>query len=231
MPIRRISPINPPPRSAKPLPPPVARASDFAPAAPEVAPPEIPLPTKKQRGHARKDERGKYVPTGEYSTGFARPPKASQFNGTTKSPGRPKGSVSQDSIMRRELEKTRLVRQGGKERKVKNRELLVQLRMKQAFEKPSDKGLHMLSEDARRLFPDASSEAQHNLHAVDPRVDEELIRQFFKFHSLGEPNPEAGDPLADFLTEPLGSQDLDDGDWDAPGATGHEKHDGEEDDV
>jgi len=63
-------------------------------------------PPKQKRGHARKDARGKWQPTGDYDVGFGKPPKAHRFDGTKPGPGRPKESRSQDSYLREELEQT-----------------------------------------------------------------------------------------------------------------------------
>ena len=58
----------------------------------------------RRRGHATKDENGKWQPTAPYPNGFARTPADTRFKpGGKGGPGRPKGSVSHDALMQKHL--------------------------------------------------------------------------------------------------------------------------------
>ena len=63
------------------------------------------------------------MPTGDYPTGFARPPVATRFDGSKAGPGRPKGSRSQKSLWREQLDKKVGLSVDGVHRKIKKREL------------------------------------------------------------------------------------------------------------
>jgi hypothetical protein len=107
----------------------------------------------RPRSRAIKDETGKWQATGDYEVGFGRPPKATQFNGKP-GPGRPKGTVSFDKLLRKHLTQKRNVRINGGERQVTNAELIIMTLVKDAVE-GKDRGARKfaLAEMARTLVP------------------------------------------------------------------------------
>ena len=185
-------------------------------------------PAKRRRGHAQKDERGKFLPTGDYDVGFGRPPAHTRFDGTRPGPGRPKGSRSQDSYMRDELESVREIRIDGVARKLKHRQLISKMMVAKALEKPSERALKNVHDMAVRLFPDEPrAEAPGAAPLGDATLDEMVLRHFFAGLALGEAGEEAGDPLRDLMREPLGPDPADgdewgEGDWSQPGEEGPE---------
>lgn len=189
----------------------------------EQTPPSPGARPKQQRGHARKDANGKWQPTGDYDVGFGKPPKAHQFDGTQRSPGRPKNSRSQDSYMRDELEQVRTIRIDGMPKKLKQRQLVSKLIIANALEKKSDKALSNVHDYAQRLFPDARPVEATMSPMGDMGMDEAVLRQLFAGLALGEPKEGASDPLMDLLRQPLGPEDSEndeewgEGDWDVPG--------------
>ena len=182
--------------------------------------PETPLELKKpkrRRGHAKKDERGKWLPTGP-GTGFASPPLDTRFDGTRKGPGRPKGSRSQSSIIKEELNAKRVVNENGKRKKYSNRHLATKLLLNEALDKKKFKDLETVVELAAKHFPEQQSGAPTQSPLGHPELDQEILRQLFAGMQLGEPMPGAIDPLGDALLP--------------PGAPGHEPEqawEGEED--
>lgn len=172
------------------------------------------MPRQQKRGHARKGDNGKWQPTGDYKTGFAKPPKQHQFDGSKAGPGRPKGSRSQDSYWREELDAVRTIRIDGVPTKVKSRQLLAKVTLANALEKRSEKALASANDNARRLFPDAGPAEMAVSPLGDASIDEAVLRQLFSGLALGEPKEGMNDPLFDLLREPLGPQADDDEDWD-----------------
>lgn len=107
---------------------------------------------KRRRGNATKDKDGKWRPTGE--RGFAAPPVEHQFKtGGKPGPGRPKGSVSQDALVKNELEQKRPVRIGGRERLVPLRHLIVMATIKDAIEGKSARARAWALQTMERLYP------------------------------------------------------------------------------
>ena len=141
-------------------------------------------PPKRKRGHAIKDEQGKFLPTGE-GPGFANPPKEHQFRkGGSGGPGRPRGSVSFDTLIRKHLTKKRRVRVDGKDRVVTTGELIVMATMKDAAEgKSRDARKYVLGEMARTLPTQVDSQTvgARELNASDAlslaEYEAELRRQ------------------------------------------------------
>ena len=213
---------SPPPRVrrvvAQTCPIPVAPSSEAQVPLEQASAPPRP---KQRRGHARKDEQGKWQPTGDYQVGFGRPPVTTRFNGKP-GPGRPKGSRSQESYMREELEQVRTIRIDGVPKKLKHRQLVAKLMVANALEKKTDKALATAHEHATRLFPEMPTSEPGRSPLGEVGFDEAVLRQFFSRLSLGEPVEGAGDPLADLLRDPLGPEPEDDdewneGDWSVPG--------------
>lgn len=133
------------------------------------APVLAPAP-KRMRGHAIKNEQGKFMPTGE-GPGFASPPKQHQFRqGGSGGPGRPRGSFSYDTLIHKHLSKKRRVRVDGKDCLVSTGELIVMATIKDAAEgKGRDARKHALAEMAR-TFPtqaDSQSVGPRELNASD----------------------------------------------------------------
>lgn len=106
-----------------------------------------------RRGKARKDENGKWQPTGDYEVGFGRPPVATRFAGKP-GPGRPKGSVSYDTLMAKHLGQRSKVRINGHQKVVSHAELIVMSTVKDAIEgKRRDARKQVLTEMARLMTP------------------------------------------------------------------------------
>ena len=130
-------------RELVPSPPAVAE-----PSSPPLPPPPSPSP---QRGHATRDESGKWQATGDYDVGYCRPPEATRFKkGGKPGPGRPKGSVSHDTMVRRALDAKQTIRIDGKEKKLSRRELVVTRSILDAVAgKDRDARNYVLKESAR----------------------------------------------------------------------------------
>ena len=126
------SQLNPPPRR-RPSPPGEIAAAGAAPGAPAES------------------ARDKQKPTGDYMVGYARPPIEHQFSGKP-GPGRPKGSLSHDTIVRRNLAQTRKVKIDGKVKTMPMREYLVMTQIKLAAEGKLAALKEILAESAR-LYP------------------------------------------------------------------------------
>ena len=108
------------------------------------------------RGHAQKDDSGKWQPTGEYEVGFGRPPADHRFKkGGAGGPGRPKGSRSHDSILREALSEKRPVRIDGQERNLPLRKLVVLKTVKDAAEGTDRHARKYVLDESARLFPEA----------------------------------------------------------------------------
>lgn len=159
-------------------------AANVAPAAP--APTPAPLPqsgveprTPGRRGHARRGDDGKWLPAGDYDVGFAKPPPETQFNSDSKrSPGRPKGSISQDALLKRTLEEKHTVRKDGKVRKMSARELAVKRVVLAALEgKDKDARKYVLTQ-AVRLFVAADERAAERTPAALNESDALSIKEY-----------------------------------------------------
>lgn len=183
--------------------------------APSAAPP------KRKRGHAQKDERGKYMPTGDYPVGFGRAPVKNQFDGSRPGPGRPKGSRSQASIEREELQKKREITENGVRIKLSHRELATKITVKNALEKQNRHDLREVMEMARRHFPEIQTNDEAALPFGNAGLDQAILAQFFASLQLGEPATDVTDPFADAAFAPGGGTAPDaawgEGDWAAPG--------------
>lgn len=161
-----------------------------APPAPILEP-----PLKRMRGHAIKNEEGKFMPTGE-GPGFANPPKEHQFRkGGSGGPGRPRGSVSYDTLVRKHLTTKRRVRIEGVDRQVSTAELILMTTIKDAAEgKGRDARKYILAEIAR-AFPtqeDRQSIGPRELNASDAlslaEYEAELRRQLLAEILAGKHN-------------------------------------------
>jgi hypothetical protein len=134
----------------------------------------------KRRGHAVKDENGNWLPTGP-GPGWCNPPVHSQYKkGGKGGPGRPKGSVNHDRVMRKHLAQRRNVRVGGKEMKIPAHELIVMAMVKAAAEgKDRDARKYALSEALRLSVDDRNAAAQSasELNASDTLSLAELRRE------------------------------------------------------
>lgn len=216
--------LNPPPRR-RPSPAAAAPAATV-PAEGEVGEPveqaredRPPAPPRKQRS-----KREKHKPTGDYTVGYARPPVEHQFKGKA-GPGRPRGSFSQDTILRRNLAQSRKVKIDGKVRTMPMREYLVMTQIKLAAEGKLAALKGLLAESAR-LYPepaDAQSEAVKAYPLGDGKSDGHILRELVGMLSIGEPNPESSDPWSDMAVVGSADEDSDtapagawaEGDWDA----------------
>lgn len=115
--------------------------------------PDVPV-APRRRGHATKDENGKWQPTAPYPNGFAKAPPDTQFKpGGKGGPGRPKGSVSHDALMQKHLKQKREVSVGGRRQKVATRELLVMSMVKAALEGKDKHARSYALASSERLYP------------------------------------------------------------------------------
>lgn len=72
-----------------------------------------------------KSERAKKQPTGDYATGYCRPPTSGQFpNRHSNKKGRPKGSRNLATHVRDELDRKIVIVEGGKDRSISRREMV-----------------------------------------------------------------------------------------------------------
>jgi hypothetical protein len=94
---------------------------------------------------------GKRQATGDYPIGYCRPPERTQFKkGGKPGPGRPKGSLSHDTILKRQLEQKQRVRINGRERNLSFRELILTKAVMAAVDgKDRDARKYVLAESAR----------------------------------------------------------------------------------
>jgi hypothetical protein len=122
---------------------------------PEPQPAETPPllePQKRRRGHAVRNAAGKWQPTGP--DGFANPPEDNKFKkNCAPGPGRPKGSHTHDTLLKRQLEKKRKVRLEGKDRSITTRELLLATTVKDAVEGKDRNARKYLLAEMQRLYP------------------------------------------------------------------------------
>lgn len=106
-----------------------------------------------RRGHAVKDENGKWQPTGDYGHGFARTPEHSRFKpGAKGGPGRPKGTVSHDKLLAKHLSQKREVSINGQRQLLTARELLIMTTVKAALEGKDKHARAYVLAQTERLF-------------------------------------------------------------------------------
>ncbi len=215
---KRASVICPPPRR-RPSPSPAAASLVDGVSGEPVEQIREDRPTAPLRRRRSKHEKRK--PTGDYPVGYARPPVEYQFKGKP-GPGRPSGSLSHDTILRRNLAQSRKVKIDGKVKAMPMREYLIMTQIKLAAEGklPALKGL--LAESAR-LYPestDAQPAAPTAYPLGDGTSDGRILRELIGMLSIGEPNPESSDPWSDMAvmggdedgdTSPVGAWA--EGDW------------------
>lgn len=183
--------INPP-RRIRSAPPGTASASAAPP------PSEVSARARRVRLKPPGAERKKCQPTGNHPIGYGRPPKHSQFKPNNPGgPGRPKGSRSQNSILRKELEAKQVVRIDGKGVKLSKRELATKMFITKAFEKGESKQLMQVIQFAQSLFPEATdSTASAPDAAATARFDQQLLQDFLAGLGMGQPVAGDRDPLA-----------------------------------
>ena len=135
---------------------------------------------KQRRGHATKDVNGKSQPTGDYSVGWCRPPEQTQFRkGCKPGPGRPKGSLSHDTLLKRQLDQKQLVRINGREKNLSLRELIVTRAVMAAVEgKDRDARKYVLAESAR-LYATLDNTADVGADGRDLNASDALTMQEF----------------------------------------------------
>ncbi len=69
----------------------------------------------------------------DYKVGYGRPPVETRFDGSRPGPGRPRGAVSQDTLMKKHFSHAERVAVEGKLIKIQARELAIMLRKKAAM--------------------------------------------------------------------------------------------------
>jgi hypothetical protein len=217
MPIRPIKspapeasePAAPTPRSEVPSPSPRRRPSLSAlPSTPEIAA-EAGDRSSHQNGakpadsREQKPKKKKKKPTGDYDVGFCKTPIESRFKvGNPGGPGRKRGSLSQDTYLRKELDEKRTLRINGRERRLSTRELATKLLIEAALKKQEIKHLELVVAHARRLFPDAAPVDVHDAALPDAAFDEDILRQLFAGLSMGEPDPDYPNSWTDLIDQP-----------------------------
>lgn len=98
-------------------------------------------------------------PTGDYTAGYCLPSAEHRFKpGNRGGPGRPKGSRSQDSFLREELDKKRKIRIEGREVTISHRQLAAKILIVQALEKKDPKLLAQVLAHGQRLFPETPTD-------------------------------------------------------------------------
>lgn len=136
--------------------------------------PQTPLSPKP--GEKRSD-RQKRQPIGDHKVGYCRPPVEHQFKGRP-GPGRPRGSLSHDTIMRRNLAQTRKVKIDGKVKVMPMREYLVMTQIKLAAEGKLA-ALKLILAESARLYPDRPVvETDHGSSAELTATDQAIIDWF-----------------------------------------------------
>ena len=151
--------------------------------------------SKPRRGHALKDENGKWLPTGDYEVGFGRPPVAHQFNGKP-GPGRPRQKVSHDHILRRHLEQKRKVRIDGQDKTMSVLELVIATTIKGALQ-GKDKPLRELRLEIARLFPETVRAETGDAARTSASAAQILDHFFSDLGALPRPQPRQGSNAAD----------------------------------
>lgn len=167
-------------------------------------------------------KRSKRKPTGDYLIGYAQPPKDTQFApGNPGGPGRPKGSLSQDSIKRREYQTRQTVTIAGRPMKLSQRELAEKLVVKKAIETKDTKLLLHILAEAGRLFPDAAQAEEADRYASNSELDHQILRDLLDGAVMGEPDPDCRDPLSSLgITQPDLKANFSDGDWEEKTSAG-----------
>lgn len=199
--------VDPPPRRRPPQPVPVGEQT------------EAPSPDTQQRPASSriglpKGMRGKRQPTGDYTVGYARPPVHSQFAPGNRAGGRKKGSKSQASIMRKELDAKQHVRIDGRSMKLSQRELAMKMFTKKAFERSDPKLLKQMLDYAEKLFPDKKDGGTVANPLSDARLDQQILGDLFAGLGLGQAAPDGDDIFSSLgLTQPDLTADFNDGDW------------------
>ncbi|GHH09696.1 hypothetical protein GCM10008023_06700 [Sphingomonas glacialis] len=181
----------------------------------------------RQTPRAKKEERI----LGDYPVGYCRAPEAHQFQiGNKGGPGRPRGSKSQNSLLRAELDRKHTTREGGKVKKTPARDLISRLIVTGPISSRNYKDLARLNALARDLYPDPVSETGI-AEAYDPAKDEAVLRSFLTSLQLGEASATGLNPLADRATgrpdpgQSAGDDAWNEGDWDGnPGEASDEDH-------
>ena len=161
-------------------------------------------------------KRAKRQPTGNYPVGFAKAPEHSRFQPNNPGgPGRPKGSRSQNSILRKELEAKRVVRIDGRGVKLSNRELATKMFLTKAFEKSDPKQLMQVIQFSQHLFPETT---EGGTAITDPAataiLDQQILSDFWAGREMGEPcGAGAGVLPALGIGIAAPGPGIDDGDW------------------
>ena len=172
---------------------------------PAAAPEPMSVPEKpnRRRGHAVKNEQGKWQPTGD--EGFAAPPERYRFKkGNPGGPGRRKGSKNHDAILKKQFNRRRNVRMDGRNSWMTTHELLVASEFNLALKGDRQARKTLLAE-GQRLSREQSGLASEGDGAEATSLTpagaailewykEEVIRG--QAHPLDEPEPSALDPDA-----------------------------------
>lgn len=192
---------------------------------PDHEPEAAPKP-KQRRGHARRDKDGKFMPTGDYPVGFASPPIQHRFDGTQKSPGRPKGARSQESYEREAFDRQMSLTINGVTRKMPKRQIAVELAVKAALANPDKAVMEKALDRAKLLYPERAKDEAVLSPLGNAGLDHMVIQQFVARLSLGEPDPAAselpGEPGTDAPPASLddGAQSAwDEGNWGDAGSS------------
>jgi hypothetical protein len=189
---KNVSSVSPAGKPASRATPSVAHA-DAERASPDADAPAASTRTKR-RGHAVKDEDGKWQPTGDYGHGFARTPEHSRFKpGGKGGPGRPKGSVSHDKLLAKHLSQKREVSLNGRRQQLTARELLIMTTVKAALEgKDKHARAYVLAQN-ERLFRSqenaedlASASSLSSSDALSLAEFEEELRERLRAELKGE---------------------------------------------
>ena len=219
--------INPPPRRRLPQSTPTCDEKE-APSSPAQQTPAT------SRVGLPKGLRDKRQPTGDYTVGYARPPVHSQFVPGNRGGGRKKGSKSQATIMRKELDAKKMVRIDGRSVKLSQRELAMKMFTKKAFENSDPKLLKLVLDYADKLFPEKEDSGSAANPLGDARLDQQILGELLASLAMGEVDPEGEDIFSSLgVSQPDLTADFQDGDWndgtsDADRADGSEENpDGE----
>lgn len=129
------------------------------------------VPATVNNAKSRKAKKEKKQPTGDYPKGYCRPPVETRFDGTKPGPGRPRGAVSQDTLLKKHLTQVRPVAIEGKQTKLQVRELVLMLRVKEALSGNRRSADYVLAE-AARLFSERVATAEHGSPLAWRDIDE-----------------------------------------------------------
>lgn len=158
--------------------------------------------------------------TGSHEEGWCKAPVKNQFREGNKGGGRPRGSKSQDTLLKAELDAKQSVKVGGRNRNVAKRVLIAKLLVNGALEKRDHRQLVQVNAEARRLYPEQIAEPGAH-QAYNPAADRQALQQLLAQLALGEPIAEGADPLEDVaiggpdLGEASGDDAWEEGDWNA----------------